>query len=484
MRYHMGSPSARSNAAETVTRRHVLWGASGVAATAVAARNGTAGVVAASQEQRSAWSQQRFDAGNSAYDPHLSPPKGDVEVVAADETPVGPKADYLAVDGTAYVHTSNGEIGAVDGRRGELEWLVEVTDDLITPEFIEGDLLVARSNDGAIYVIDRHEGEVIHERDVGPGIGLGYDGNGTWYAPRFDWTIVASEGGSGELLWETPIGGIGLRPAVTDRRVYVATIHDTTPEELNLEQPAEMSAEGRLYALDRATGEIEWEVGREYCGVTAPVVRDDRVYWAGADGVLVAYDATDGTEQWTFAPDGGREFHTPPAVTEDRLVIGNDDGNLYAVDPHSGEPIGDFSSGGRIRGSPVVVGDLVIFGTDDHAVRAVEIGTGEQPWEFETAGPVRALAAADDRVYVGTRAGGYVLGPRSTDGTDGGGTRDSASVTGDDASDSDQSEQHRGFLTNDPDSSLSFLDDPVALTWAGIVVSIVGIVVQLFGRQS
>lgn len=45
-------------------------------------------------------------------------------------------------------------------------------------------------------------------------------------------------------------------------------------------------------------------------------------------------------------------------------------------------------------------------------------------------------------------------------------------------------DDHRGFLTNDPDSSLSFLDDPVSLTWAGIGVSIAGMAVQLFGRQS
>lgn len=43
---------------------------------------------------------------------------------------------------------------------------------------------------------------------------------------------------------------------------------------------------------------------------------------------------------------------------------------------------------------------------------------------------------------------------------------------------------HRGFLTNDADSSFAFLDDPVTLTWAGIGVSIVGIITQLFGRQS
>ena len=41
--------------------------------------------------------------------------------------------------------------------------------------------------------------------------------------------------------------------------------------------------------------------------------------------------------------------------------------------------------------------------------------------------------------------------------------------------------EHRGFFTNDPESSVAFLNDPVAITWGGILVSIVGITMQLLG---
>jgi len=41
--------------------------------------------------------------------------------------------------------------------------------------------------------------------------------------------------------------------------------------------------------------------------------------------------------------------------------------------------------------------------------------------------------------------------------------------------------EERGFITNDSDSSLEFLEDPVTLTWGGIFVSILGITVQLLG---
>lgn len=42
----------------------------------------------------------------------------------------------------------------------------------------------------------------------------------------------------------------------------------------------------------------------------------------------------------------------------------------------------------------------------------------------------------------------------------------------------------RGFFTNNSDDSFALLNNPVRLTWAGIVASIVGIVVQLVGDDS
>ncbi|RLM90693.1 hypothetical protein D3D02_02660 [Halobellus sp. Atlit-38R] len=68
--------------------------------------------------------------------------------------------------------------------------------------------------------------------------------------------------------------------------------------------------------------------------------------------------------------------------------------------------------------------------------------------------------------------------------SDGSATVDSRRESSTPAEDAADSEAYRGFLTNDSDSSLAFLNDPVTLTWAGIGVSIVGIVAQLLGRQS
>lgn len=60
----------------------------------------------------------------------------------------------------------------------------------------------------------------------------------------------------------------------------------------------------------------------------------------------------------------------------------------------------------------------------------------------------------------------------------------SVEITRNDAdTEGDTAVSQRGFLTNDPDSSMQILNDPVTLTWSGIVLSIVGIVFQLIREQ-
>jgi outer membrane protein assembly factor BamB len=51
------------------------------------------------------------------------------------------------------------------------------------------------------------------------------------------------------------------------------------------------------------------------------------VFFGSADGRLYAVDVASGKEVWKF--EGGGSFTASPAVAAGRLVIGTDDGNLY-----------------------------------------------------------------------------------------------------------------------------------------------------------
>ncbi len=422
---------------------------------------------------------QRFDPGNTAYDPDGTALKSDATVRTAMTAPAGFGNDYLLADGTAYVYDADeGSVIAIDLVTGDSLWTNEIADQQVVPELVETDLLVCRSVDGPTYVLNRDTGEVTAELATPRGFHLGYAGGAEWFAPTVDGRVVAGRATAEEFRWTADIEGIGFRPAVDGDRIYVATVAGVAPEDVNLESPNEMDASGRLYAIDRSDGSVVWEVTHDGVGVRPVAVADGQVYWPRADGTLAAYDAETGDEQWTFTGKGG--FNAAVAVTDNAVLAGNDDGRLYGIDRESGDQFAQAGIGERVRGAPVVLGRTMFFGTDDDAVYAYSLDDGEVLWEFETDAPVRSLTAGDEHVVVGSTERCYVIGPSSgvsTGGTEDGGGSD-ATETG------DGEETNRGFLTNDPDSELSFLDDPVTLTWAGIAVSIVGIVMQLIGEQT
>lgn len=453
-----------------------------IAGGGIAIRGGTEGTAASANSD--VWPLQRFDDRNTAHNPDGTALTGDVEIShVIDDIAASSAAEYLLADGIAYIYDANsGNVGAVELETDETLWIEELADELAIPEVIDGDVLAARSIEGPIYALNREDAGLEAEVGVERGVGLGYGGD-TWFAPTMDGRIVAGQGGSDEYLWSRDVEGIPLRPAVAGDRVYVATVRGVSPDDLQIEEPVEMDASGTLYALDRNDGTVLWETAHERFGVRSPAADGDgRVYWPCTDGTLAAHDTETGDESWRFSADGG--FNVPVAVTHSDIIAGNDDGTLYGIDRESGSEIGTFEVGRRIRGPPVIVDNVVFFGADDNSVYAFDLSAGEQLWSIDVEAPVRALTAGDGRVVAGTLEGCYLLDgseptePRDSE-TNGDGGVDRLDANGD-----EEDGTHRGFFTNDPDSSLAILDDPVTLTWLGIGVSIAGITMQLIGGQS
>lgn len=424
---------------------------------------------------------QRFDTQNTGYNPDGTPLKGDIAVHATFDAPTGFSQDYLLEDGTAYIYNvEEGNVGAIDLETGSSKWVKTPTAEPTIPELIEGNILGARSFDGTVYGMNRDNGDIQSETSVGAGGSLGYTVDKQWLAPTADGTLIAGRGGEEDYEWTADIDGIGLRPAADGQRIYYPVIEGVDAENFRFENPTRMEGSGRLYAIDSRDGSILWDVSHDRFGIRSPVVADGTICWATADGTVTAYDAENGDEQWQFTADRG--FNAPLAVRGNTVLAGNDDGRLYGIALDSGEQIGAAEVDGRVRSPPVVLDDTVFFGTDNKTAYAFDLESSEILWEFETQGAIRTLTAGDNRVVVGTLKKSYIIGPTDEVPSDSEKSSEKE-LSGEDTTD-DESQTNRGFLTNDSDSSLSVLDDPVTLTWAGIGVSIVGIVMQLFGQQT
>ncbi len=330
------------------------------------------------------------------------------------------------------------------------------------------------------------DGSTVAKIPLGQGYGLGYDGGNQWVAPVSEGRVVGGETGSADINWETPVEGVGVRPAVTEDQVFVSTV-TTSPEGFSLEDPTSMDAEGQLYALDITDGSVLWETSRNGAGAGAPLVQNGLVYWTGTDGDILVYDVETGESTWEFKNDAS--LPRSPVAASGNIFAGGQDGYLYAIDARSGELVGRSLVGAPISTNPVAVDGVVYVGTDEGSIQAFEYGGGERLWAFEADASVRSLTVSNGLVIAGTAAGYYVLGDGESVESDGDGDTTTRTETDDDESWSGGGEpvaggdeaamRQRGLFSNDGDEP-DALSNPFNLTTLGFLLSVAGITYQMF----
>jgi outer membrane protein assembly factor BamB len=85
---------------------------------------------------------------------------------------------------------------------------------------------------------------------------------------------------------------------------------------------------------------------------------------------------------WTFKTAG--PVKSSAAIVQDRVYIGSDDGNVYALALADGKKVWTFKTGGGVESSPLVLEGKVFVGSSDGWLYALEAGTGKLAWKYET----------------------------------------------------------------------------------------------------
>lgn len=180
-------------------------------------------------------------------------------------------------------------------------------------------------------------------------------------------------------VWNFRVGGgserlrLGLNPASNGTNLYAGS-HD-----------------GKVVALDQATGSVVWEVETDLLLAAGPGIGEGLVVFGSSDGELLALDAETGEQAWLVSV--GSEVLAAPVVASERVLAVSADGRLTAV----------FSEDGRedwiivqalpaltLRGmsAPVAVNGVAIVGFDNGRIAAYDIEDGIRVWEHELATPV------------------------------------------------------------------------------------------------
>ncbi len=261
----------------------------------------------------------------------------------------------------------------------------------------------------AVAQIEAPVAEPVWTQEIGSPVWAGIStGRGLVYVGADDGRLRALDPGTGAVRWQLEAGGaLRARPTVSDDALFVH------------------SDDGFLYAVEPRSGKLEWRArvaaeaieriplsaqGARYNHYASSALRlGDTVYVGGFDGRLYALDAASGTERWQFP--AGDTIAGTPAGAGDRVVFGSFDGHVYALDATSGEELWRHDTGAPVVSAPLTHGGRVIIGSRSYDLLALDAGTGEVDWKYYYwFSWVESSAAERDGIaYVGSSDGQLVV---------------------------------------------------------------------------
>ncbi len=191
-----------------------------------------------------------------------------------------------------------------------------------------------------------------------------------------------------DLLWELEIEGLGFDagPIIADGKVF-ANDHD-----------------GRLLAIDLATGEEVWRKEYEAGFVATPSYKDGLLFAADYEGVLHAIEVETAEEKWSF--ESGAEVTGSPVFYEESVVFTSQSGSLFRLDRKSGKEVWRYETDEPILCGASLAGDITFLGGCDEQLHVVDLKTGKRIGEPITIGPTQSTpCAVADGVLIPTQGG-------------------------------------------------------------------------------
>ncbi|MBK6862975.1 MAG: PQQ-binding-like beta-propeller repeat protein [Ideonella sp.] len=237
-------------------------------------------------------------------------------------------------------------------------------------------------------------------------------GDGRVYVVNFDGKLKAWDEATGALLWAKQLPGqyaFSAPPTFSNGVVYVGGA----------------GSGGTLYAVDAATGKLNWTASPGSGDMSSPAVSDTAVYVSYACNNTYAFDAASGASLWTHYGGCSGGGGKTAALSEGHFLLARDpiEGNL-AFDPVTGAKRGTFKAGpipavkgsvtyavsqgtlfardrstginlwkfalGSLTSAPIVVGNFVLVGDGSGKLYARDIATGARLWSANVGVPIPA----------------------------------------------------------------------------------------------
>jgi len=161
--------------------------------------------------------------------------------------------------------------------------------------------------------------------------------------------------------------------------------------------------EETLSLYDLRSGKKVWHVDAGDVE-TEPLVTPDAVYIAALYNHIDKYELETGEKIWNFSTEA--QLHSSPAMRDDIVVVGSDDGTVYGLNAEKGNLIWKMKTGAVIYATPVIFGNTVFVASTDSVFYALNLTNGDLRWQFHAGHPLYQSAATDGwRVMFGASDG-------------------------------------------------------------------------------
>jgi outer membrane protein assembly factor BamB len=349
----------------------------------------TTGVVENKIEQSTKWPVFRGDALANGVAESTLPDELDVLwKFSAKEH--GFEATVAIVDGVVFAGCLDGNLYALSLADGKEKWKYHTELGFSAPAAVADGRVFAGDADGKFYCLDAATGKPVWGYETGGEI----DSGANFYKDKVlfgsqDATLYCLVAATGEVAWKHTIGDqIRCSPTVVEGRAFLA------------------GCDGKLHIIDLETGEAKAEVEIDAPTGSTPGVGGTRVFFGTEGSSFFGIDWKEAKIVWQFKSPRNMPFRSSAAVTDEAIIFGGRDKQVYALDPADGHELWKFATRARVDSSPVVVGSRALVGSSDGRLYALDRKSGEKVWEYQAGGDFTASpAVAGDRLVIGNTDG-------------------------------------------------------------------------------
>lgn len=176
-----------------------------------------------------------------------------------------------------------------------------------------------------------------------------------------------------------------------------------------------------MFALDRGTGRVIWQVNLKYLPSSGTSCDEDRLLIGLSTGMINCYDLKEPQEKgpdkirekpsltWNLKTNG--RVSTRPLLADRIVCMGSDDGRVYVNFSDEPTPLFRVPTGGPIGAELAHHGTRMLLAPSaDDNLYAIDVFTAKMFWIFPSGAPIRqAPVVAGEEIFVINEAGALSL---------------------------------------------------------------------------